>query len=111
MDISTIPALPEVSIDSVTVNDLSGSAIITVSLNQSRTWDVKVDDRTGDGSAQAGNDYTAAARTRTLSIAAGDFMDRLLCRSTMTRFTKPAKLSWYRSPIQSTQSSATPLAR
>ena len=63
------PGQPTLDIDDVTVAENGGSAEFTVRLSASSTDDVTVAYATSNGTARAGQDYTAAGGT--LTIAAG----------------------------------------
>ena len=63
-------APPTLSIDDVTVDEGDGSAEFKVTLSVSSARDVTVRYATSNGTARAGQDYTATSGT--LTIAAGD---------------------------------------
>ena len=64
------PVVPTLRIGDATAAEGGGSAVFTVTLSAASAQDVTVDYETSDGTARAGQDYTAA--TGTLTIAAGD---------------------------------------
>ena len=57
---------PTLSIDDVDVLELSGSALLTVTLDPASASDVSVDFVTSDGTAAAPDDYTATSGTATI---------------------------------------------
>jgi hypothetical protein len=59
--------LPTLSINDVTVNESDGTATFTVSLSSPSSFPVTVNYSTADGTATAGNDYTAASGTLTFA--------------------------------------------
>ncbi len=62
-----VPPGPALSVGDVTVNESAGTATFTVSLSQAAAGTVTVDVATANGSALAGDDYTAAAATLTFA--------------------------------------------
>ncbi|MBZ0093975.1 MAG: retention module-containing protein [Sulfuricella sp.] len=64
------PPLPTLSINDVTVNENAGTAVFTVTLSGASATPVTVNYVTADGSATAGQDYTATSGS--LTFAAGE---------------------------------------
>ena len=70
------PVVPDISINDVTVNEASGSAVFTVSLSAPTSQTVSVSYATADGSAQVGRrDYYSASGT--LTFAPGDIAETI----------------------------------
>ena len=61
---------PSVSVDDMSVDEDAGSVVFSVSLNTSPAEQVKVDYATSDGTATAGEDYTAVSGTLTWAVGA-----------------------------------------
>ena len=57
---------PQVSINSVTVNENAGNAVLQICLSATSTQSVTVQYATANGSAIAGTDYTATSSTATI---------------------------------------------
>jgi len=62
--------LPELRVNNITVDEDSNSAIVTVTLDNPSSKEISIDYSTVDGSAIAGEDYTAISGT--LSFAPGE---------------------------------------
>ncbi|WP_428079860.1 Calx-beta domain-containing protein [Candidatus Pelagibacter sp.] len=60
-------SLPSLSIIDATVNSESGNASITISVSGTSTNDITIDYATSDGTATAGEDYSATSGTLTIS--------------------------------------------
>ncbi len=62
----TPPPMPQVSINSVTVNENAGNAVLQICLSATSTQSVTVQYATANASATAGSDYTATSSTATI---------------------------------------------
>jgi len=63
----TVATPPNISVDDISVNNLSGTATFTVSLSTPFALPVSVDYATTDDTATAGDDYTATSGTLTFA--------------------------------------------